>query len=175
MEIKALSPEIDSFYLDAIAKLRVRVWSHQLRETAFSAEKWCDEHDLHAFHWVVINEENELIASARLCIHNKIADLPDFEEIQGLVTELPSPIAMMSRLVVSPLHQRKGISQKLDLARLQKAKQINAQSIILQVPCYRRKIVEKLGFKCLGKAQEKTFQSSCNIDFFLYAKIHTSE
>ncbi len=175
MEIKVLSPEIDSFYLDAIAKLRVSVWSHQLGRTAFSEEKWSDEHDLHAFHWVVMNDENELIASARLCVHNTIAEFPDFDEIQGLVTELPAPIAMMTRLVVSPSYQRLGISRKLDLARLQKAKQMGTKSSVLQVPYYRIKSVEKLGFKCLGKAIDKTFKNLDNIEFFLYAKIETDE
>lgn len=175
MEIKVLPPEIDRVYLDAIAKLRVRVWSNQLGETAFSGEKWSDQHDLHAFHWVVLNDEHELIASARLCVHNTIADFPDFEEIQGLVTELPSPIAMMSRLVVSSKYQRLGISQKLDLARFQKAEQIGVKSSVLQVPDYRRKSVEKLGFKCLGKATDKTFKSPGDLEFFLYAKIQTDE
>ncbi|MGD1852146.1 MAG: GNAT family N-acetyltransferase [Cyanophyceae cyanobacterium] len=175
MEIKMLSPEIDRSYLNAIGKLRVQVWSNQLKDKAFSGEEWRDDHDLHAFHWVVMNEENQLIASARLCIHKNVVDLPDFEEIQELVRNLPSPIAMMSRLVVSPLYQRSGIARKLDLARLQKAMQTNAQSIILQVPSYRSKAIEKLGFKCLGKAKEETFQDSHGIDFFLYAKTHILE
>ncbi|MEL4896308.1 GNAT family N-acetyltransferase [Crocosphaera sp. Alani8] len=175
MEIKVLSPEIDSSYLDLIGKLRVSVWSYQLGRAVFSGEKWCDEHDQHAFHWVVMNDENELIASARLSIHNNIADLPDFNEIQGLITELPKPIAMMSRLVVSPTYQRLGISQKIDLARLQKAKQMGIQSLVLQVPHYRRKSIEKLGFKCLGKAIDKTFKHSDNIDFFLYTKVMNDE
>ncbi|MEM6500960.1 MAG: GNAT family N-acetyltransferase [Cyanobacteria bacterium P01_C01_bin.89] len=173
MEIKALSPGMSSSYLDAIATLRVRVWSHQLKEKAFVENKWWDKHDLHAFHWIVLNENSELVASARLSTHNTVVELPDFEEIKALLTELPSPIAMMSRLVVSPEYQRRGIAQKLDVARLQKATQINAQSIVLQVPAYRRKAIEELGFKCIGKAKEETFHGTSNIDFFLYAKVHS--
>ena len=170
MKIKELHPEIDSNYLDAIAKLRVSVWSNQLGQKSFLEDQWRDEHDLHAFHWIVMNAENELIASARLCLHDTIENFPDFEEIQELVTELPQPIAMMTRLVVSPNYQKLGISQKLDLVRIQKAEKLDANSIILQVPSYRRKSMEKFGFKCLGKAKEETFNNICNIEFFLYLK-----
>jgi predicted GNAT family N-acyltransferase len=173
MKIQEISSEIDSYYLDAIAKLRVSVWSNQLGQKAFLENQWCDEHDQHAFHWIVINTENELIASARLCLHNTIAEFPDFQEIRELVTEFPPPIAMMTRLVISPNYQKLGISKILDLARIKKAEQLGAKSIVLQVPFYRIKSIEKFGFKCVGKAQEKTFNDKCEIEFFLYAKTLT--
>ena len=170
MRIKALSPEFARFYLDDIAKLRVSVWNQQLKETAFTNQKWLDEHDEHAFHWIVLNTQNKIIASARLCIHDTVAALPDFEEIKDLIIDLPTPIAMMSRLVVDPAYQKLGIARKLDVARLESITQTAAKSVILQVPSYRRKAIEKLNFTCLGKAKEKTFQVPCTPKFYVYVQ-----
>jgi len=170
MKIKALSQDLFPYYLEAIAELRVKVWNQQINQTALTERTWSDNHDSHAFHWIVLNEQNQLIASARLCIHNAVSELPDLEEIEKLVQKAPVPVAMMSRLVVDPLYQRRGIARKLDSLRLEKAKQQKAKSVVLQVPDYRRKAVEELGFDCLGRAEEKTFQGDCDVSFYAYIK-----
>ncbi|MEL6261358.1 MAG: GNAT family N-acetyltransferase [Cyanobacteria bacterium J06626_6] len=171
MIIKALTLETTPLYLEAIAQLRASVWNQQLQTAVFSETKWSDAHDQHAFHWIVLNEQNNLIASARLCVHQSVSELPDSQEIEGLLPELPTPIAMMSRLVVEPSYQRLGIARRLDIRRLERAGQIGAKSLVLQVPGYRRTSVERLGFEYSGRAKERTFKETCDIGFYVYFKV----
>ncbi len=170
MKIKIIPPQLQNAYLDEISSLRVLVWKHQIETTAFSDKKWLDKHDFHAHHWVVLNEENSLVAAARLSVHYTVSDLPDHEEIEHLLKDSHCPIAMMSRLVVNPAHQRLGIAKELDVARIEKAKQLDCNFLAAQVPTYRTKSIQALGFKCLGKAHEKTFQSLKTPDFYLHIK-----
>ncbi len=171
MKLLELNPQVPND-LEAIALLRATVWSNKLGHNCFSQGMWTDVHDFHSFHWGVFDAQDELIAAARLCIHEKVTEFPDFSEIRQLTKELelPSPIGMMTRLVVSPNFEKMGIARQLDQIRIEKAQKLGAKTIILQVPDYRRKSIEKLGFECVGKALDETFKGQINIDFFLSVK-----
>lgn len=156
--------------MDAIADLRGRVWSRQIGEEAFEGGKWIDEYDESGLHWGVFNENNQLIAAARLNVGMMVGDFPDYDEIKDIPCNLPAPIGMMTRLVTDPAYQKLGISHILDEVRILKAEELGVRSIILQVPDYRCKSIEKFGFECLGEAFDETFKGKSNIRFFLYAK-----
>ena len=170
MKIQVITPKTKNDYLDDILSLRVLVWEHQIGMTTFLDRRWLDEHDFHAHHWIVLNEDNSLMASARLCVHCTVSGLPDYEEIGHLLQDSHCPVAMMSRLVVNPAYQRLGIAKELDIARIEKAKQLDCNFLAAQVPIYRMRSIQALGFQCLGKAYEKTFQSLETPDFYLYVK-----
>ncbi|MBO9572756.1 MAG: hypothetical protein J7497_11210 [Chitinophagaceae bacterium] len=89
-----------------------------------------DEFDDTSMHWGIFDDENNLIASARLSVHREISELPDrflFADIWD--KELPAPIASLNRLSVATAYRRQGISAQMDTIRLNKAKRIGCRSI----------------------------------------------
>jgi GNAT superfamily N-acetyltransferase len=154
-------------------ELRAVVWNAQanLGHDIFEEGEWTDEHDLHAIHFAVLSDSEKVIAAARLCVHSAISDFPDYADIAMLyVGCVRPPIGMLGRLVVHPSHQGKGIAQLLDQARLSKAAALDCRSVMVEVPEYRRKAVEKLGFVLVGSAVDKSPIQQAGIPFYLYAK-----
>lgn len=114
---------VDGEDLEAIYRLRVEVWLPILDAVPdeFASNHWCDDHDNHANHWI-IRRKGEIVAAARLCIHENVRDLPSGFLYQG------SPIASgllasFNRLVVRSDVRREGLSKKLDQVRLDFARE----------------------------------------------------
>jgi N-acetylglutamate synthase-like GNAT family acetyltransferase len=66
-----------------------------------------------------------------------------------LSVEPKPPVASLSRLVVHPNYQHQGIGKHLDAARVVRAKELGAASVFGDVPPYRVKHMEQLGFKVI--------------------------
>ncbi len=139
-----------------IARFRVRVWRHSGIELGSGPEHeaWTDLHDQHATHFAIWDGAR-LVASARLCLHERIEDVPDYERLRKVVhgwPVLPAPIACFNRLVVHPLFRRRGLAEALDRVRLSTAKAMGARSVFLTVPAYRVNAVKRLGFTVTCRA-----------------------
>jgi GNAT superfamily N-acetyltransferase len=167
----------DAELLSASRKLRAVVWNAQAHvgHDIFPTDGWADSHDDHAIHFAIRTGSGEVIAAARLCIHSFMRDFPDYEDIENLLPQLQPlklqpPIGMMNRLVVHPHHQGKGLAKLLDIVRLQKAAEVGCQSMLVEVPEYRRKAVESIGFNYVGSAVDQSPIKEAGIPFFLYAK-----
>jgi predicted GNAT family N-acyltransferase len=110
-----------------------------------------DDHEGHAFHWV-IRDDGSLVASARLCIHERIDQVPDsilFREIPS--QSIQGPIACINRLIIHPDYRGRKLTRHLDAARLERARQLGCVSLIFwaSYPDRIRQFVER-GARVLG-------------------------
>jgi predicted GNAT family N-acyltransferase len=119
-------------FKDQILKLRQAVWEQTdfLHMKQIFVEGFYDQYDDDAFHWVIMNGNNTVIASARLTKHNSISTLPD----QHLLTstdnlKIDTPLASLNRLVVSKQFQGQRLSKQFDEIRVAKANEIGCNSI----------------------------------------------
>ncbi|MBB5061009.1 GNAT superfamily N-acetyltransferase [Granulicella aggregans] len=133
----------------AAQRLRYTVWKSEgavihNQET----ETIADYHDEHASHWGVF-DGSTIVAAARLCLHANLNDAPDGSMFAQ--ADVALPVASMNRLVVLKTHRGLGIGGRLDLVRIQRAKEWNARTVII-APAYtpaRRQSLERLGFDFL--------------------------
>lgn len=159
----------DEQLLEQVRQLRAYVWTSQM-ENMFLEPFWTDFHDTHACLWAVFDDtEKEIIASARLCFHKESSEFPDYGDVVNL-SFLKPPIGMMTRLVVHPAYQKKGIAKKLDALRITKSIDAGCRSMMAAIPKYRKKSLHALGFKEYGKFENKNGASWNGFDFFLYIK-----
>ncbi len=153
----ALQPQLitDPTILRQIFLLRVAAWATEGVVFPGSLDEgWKDEYDDVATHWAIFNENNTLLAAARLTVHSKFSDVYDSEYYPEPSTKPIAPIAVFGRAVVSPEARGLGLSHSLDMIRLQKARELHCCSIVgvtsnpLRVPS-----LSKLGFIDAGQAQ----------------------
>jgi GNAT superfamily N-acetyltransferase len=120
----------------------------QLANQLFPAGMY-DEFDDTAMHWGIFDEENNLIAAARLSVHRNINELPDrflFSDIWD--KELPAPIASLNRLSVATSYRGLGLSGQLDRIRIQKARRIGCRCICGTTHGKRQLKLQEEGFVC---------------------------
>jgi hypothetical protein len=134
-----------------------RIWEKQEwvdAENLHGAGGFLDGHEGHANHWVIL-KDNEIVAVARLCIHNAMDELPDYADFANLRLCLPSPIAALNRLAVGPNVGGHGFSRLLDVVRIKRAIERGAASIMGQALPYRYRSLTKLGFSPCGNSFER--------------------
>lgn len=165
----------DTETIAEIGRLRLRVWraiGAEMGPTPDGGGGWVDEHDQHAIHFAVWHG-GCLVAAARLCLHERLEDAPDYEHHKQVVTawpSLPAPIACFNRLVVDPAFQRRGLATALDKIRLVTAKELGAHSVFLTVPRYRVNAIIQLGFQvpCRAAAIDPVIDRKCGGAFVGY-------
>jgi GNAT superfamily N-acetyltransferase len=146
-EVRCPNPEL----LTRIGQLRVMAWATEIPQAAAMGE-WLDEFEGCACHWVVFRG-CELVAAARLSIHQSLADVPDPECFVGIFREPPpTPIASFNRLVVHPSARGFGLSRRLDEARLDFAEALGCRCAIGSTPSgyLRIRQMEEFGFVVVG-------------------------
>jgi GNAT superfamily N-acetyltransferase len=112
----------------------------------------CDSHDEHGEHWVALDTEGLPIAAARLCVHESAIDIPN----AFLRYELgPSPYGSLNRLVVHPDFRGKGIAQEFDRARLKRAGELSAKTLLACALEDRAHRLVKNGWTLLGGARNE--------------------
>jgi hypothetical protein len=138
---------------EILYKLRIETWISMgvFKEGEFKPEDFVDEHDSHAYHWA-IKENNKVIAAARMCVHNSLSDLPDSYCYKYIFSQIKTPIASFNRLVVTLEFQKNGLSKSLDHIRIQKAIQSKCSSILIQVPETRINPLIEQGFMIIDKS-----------------------
>jgi GNAT superfamily N-acetyltransferase len=125
--IELITP--DAAILNRIGKLRVKAWETEVPAIA-ELDSWLDGHDPFARHWAFV-QDDELIAAARLTIHERLADVPDADDFAGVTAALPTPLGVLSRLVVAPHFRRLGLSKRLDAVRIGAAEQAGCQAALV--------------------------------------------
>jgi GNAT superfamily N-acetyltransferase len=118
-ELHILRPALltDVSRLPEVYDLRLDVWEHS-GNSEFVNRKlypngWFDDLDETAFHWAVFNDQNKIVASARLNLFYSFADFPYYSSIQKFTMPASAPFAFFSRLVVDPHYRQIGLSRKL--------------------------------------------------------------
>lgn len=137
--------------LAAIYRLRVAAWRSRTDYFPDIAE-WQDAHDATACHWA-IRDGGEIVAAARLTIHDRLADAPSAEIYEDLLpADLAGPIAVMTRLVVARPHGGQGLSRLLDVARIDHARASGCRHVLGRTSAgkLRLEAAVTLGFAIMG-------------------------
>lgn len=148
-----------------IYDLRVSVWEKSgksiIANRNIFPNGWCDELDESAFHWAAMNEQNKIIAAARLNIFENILDFPYHSSIKHLKIPSVVPFAFFSRLVVHPGYQQNGLSRKLFSCRTIFCKEQGVQwsQVFINNP-HIIQLYEKSGYTNIGQA-EVSYHASC--------------
>jgi predicted GNAT family N-acyltransferase len=119
---------VDGDTLAEIGRLRIAAWEADGSRPAFAAasgDSWIDPHDEHAHHWV-IRWRDTIVASARMCIHSTLQEMPDCECLVGLEGAILLAAASLNRLVVHPSFRGMHLGPRFDQVRIAKAKQLGA-------------------------------------------------
>lgn len=123
----------DRVLLDQIGRLRVRAWTDALPARP-TTNCWLDGFELASRHWCVFHE-GELVAAARMSIHQRIGDLPDAKIYARVLRgSRPGPIVSFNRLVVAPNFRGQGFSDDLDRVRMAAAASVACSSWIANTP-----------------------------------------
>jgi hypothetical protein len=125
-----------------------------------------DEHDDHALHWGAFIGE-KLVASARMCVHPNLADVPDAYMFEDF--DLPTPVADFNRLVVSSAVRHRGLAAQFDQLRISEARNLECRSIVA-VPVddgKRPQHLRGLGFSETGIRKTVPWGDTPNIAMYL--------
>ncbi len=111
----------DPAVLGRIFALRVAAWRKRNR-TFPDIGLWTDPFDEGALHWAVQSGQGEVVAAARMTLHDGIQQVPDAEIYPPAVLELTGSVASINRLVVCSTMAGMGLVAALDNARIERAR-----------------------------------------------------
>lgn len=134
--------EISDDLLEQLGLLRMNAWTADDRvPLGFQKGKpWLDN-DIEKLpqttHVIVYTEDGSRIAaSSRMTLCTTHDDVPDaaYYRQAGFLDELPAPLVSLNRLVTHPDCQKLGLGSFLDRARIQRAAEIGAKSVVVYTP-----------------------------------------
>ena len=148
----------DSSRLSQIYNFRVEVWGEHEKSLIVNRRLfpngWKDELDESAFHWIITNEEDKLIAAARLNIFNSAEEFPYHCCTRHLSMPVEKPFALFSRLVVLPEYRGDGRSFELAYSRLRFCEERGIQWMQAYINNERViRLYSELGFVHIGEAE----------------------
>ena len=147
-----LRPIITEEDIEKSGHLRVVAWNNIL-PNKMDIDSWLDEFEAAAKHWGIFHN-NDLVASARLTIHNSLPDLPDIDTWRALINILPQQrFGLISRLVIHPSYQGLGLSKVLDEIRIEAAEQADCRFIVVATADHQRRLTQlnRIGFFQIGE------------------------
>lgn len=147
----------DTAIIAELRKLRIEAWAHYLPEDLYDeivqrVHSTIDDHaDATAYHYLVY-EQDQIVAASRINYYAGWEDHPFYPFAP--VKELPAlngPLGYLSRLVVSPMHQKQGLAHLLDTTRVNKARAMfEYGGLAVEVADDRFNSLNKSGFGILG-------------------------
>ena len=144
----------DAPTLAAIYRLRAAVWrdTGAVAQAAFADGRWSDEHDPASLHWV-IRDAGELVAAARLSVHERLADVPEAEAYAAVGLRLAGRIAAPARVVVAPAARRHGLAWQLLDAQDAAARAAGCAFAVRQSTPAMRRLLTRRGWYSAGPAR----------------------
>lgn len=140
----------DPQVLEQIYALRVIAWRSKV-DVPDGVTQWVDDIDPLSKHWAVIRG-NQVVAAARLSVHQLITEVPDPEGYHGVIDFLPPPIGSMNRLVVHPDFRGRGLSKLLDQGRIEAARKFGCKNLVVSATDQKRAAaLTAEGFKFCGE------------------------
>ena len=118
--------EASNQLFELVTDLRHLCWGDSLS----SLDLLDDGHDSHALHFVLLDQDI-VIAAARLCVHELLADVPDPHLFVTTNRPLPAPLGCINRLVVHPKYRKLGIASILDQVRTEATKQLGCKTMLV--------------------------------------------
>jgi GNAT superfamily N-acetyltransferase len=132
MHLREVDPTTEWPIIEASILLRQRVWSEAM-QAPLTRDDLIEPFDATARHWMVFDGE-QVIAAARLSIHDRVEDVPEASCLAGVFQDQPpAPIGFLSRLVVAPEYRRHGLGRQLDETRIEAAVQAGCRSLLALV------------------------------------------
>jgi GNAT superfamily N-acetyltransferase len=140
--------------LEAIYRLRAAVWREtgDIAQAAFADGRWSDEHDPASLHWVVRGGGGELVAAARLSVHERLADVPEAEQYAAAGLRLEGPIAAPARVVVAAAARRHGLAGQLLDAQDAAAREAGCTFAVRQSSPAMSRLLRRRGWRDAGLA-----------------------
>lgn len=148
----------DKTRLQEIYDLRVDVWENSEKSKFVNRQLfpdgWFDDLDQTAFHWVITNDQDKIIAAARLNLFDDFNQYPYNDFLKNLTIPKTTPFGFYSRLVIHPEYQGLGLSIRLDTSRMLfcEAKKIRWLQVLATNDRIKN-LFEKLNFKIIGQAE----------------------
>lgn len=142
--------------LQAVGQLRYEVWLEEgsMNNDLYPDKCFLDYLDRQARQWVVLDGD-KLVASARMTIHPNLDDgYRDAKLWKEANVDIPLPACDLGRLVVLKAYRGQGIAQKLNIVRIQAARDLGARSMIVTASEGNARLLRKLGFWDIGKVVE---------------------
>lgn len=150
--------------LKEVYNLRVTCWESSYKKHIVNYSKfpkgWYDELDSNAIHFIIRNDVDEIIASARLNCFEKLDDFLFKEWLENIHINKNSPFGFYSRLVVLPEYRGIRLGVLLDKSILKYSKQKEIDFVMGFSTERTSYMVSKLGFEKVGSI--KTSYSDCN-------------
>ena len=155
-----LEPQLltDKSRLQEIFKLRVSSWERSDKGAIINhqlfPEGWHDELDATAHHWIISNERDEIIASARLNIFDRLEDYPYAALVTDLEIDKCAPFGFYGRLVIHPEYQGLNLSAKLIASRERYCETIGLRwrQALVTDEKVKNKLLQ-LNFECKGQIE----------------------
>ena len=145
-----------------IAAFRVDVWSRLIDSEVASARFGIDQFDYEGWQFVHLHGGN-IIASGRLVVAAKEAQVPDLCSFKPYVQYMTFPLGILNRLTVHWGHSGKRLGSQLNLERIDLAARQGVSVLWVEVQTYRVPSMERLGFKDMGPSQDKTIDGDWRI------------
>jgi N-acyl-L-homoserine lactone synthetase len=159
--VTAAAPELvnDAATLEAIYRLRAQVWRETgtVSPAAFGSGGWSDEHDDAAMHWVIRGDTGELLAAARLSIHERLADVPESAAYAAAGLDLAGRIGAPAHLVVATAARGHGLFLQLADTQKAAARAAGCTFLVCQASPAMRRLLLRRGWEetCPGPADDR--------------------
>lgn len=106
--------------LEKIYKLRLVCWQKRDKQIAERFPSgWKDKLDISAIHYAIFDNQDNIIAAARVNILPSVNELSLSKYFNNTKYQIFTKIGLISRNVVHPQHQNMGLAKVLDKLRLQ--------------------------------------------------------
>lgn len=144
----------DSALLDRIFILRVAAWRSR-NPTYPDIGRWVDAFDAEALHWAVFSPRGEIVAAARMTIHDRFRQVPHAEIYPPAILDRTGSVASINRLVVCPSMAGAGLVAALDQARIDRARSEGCRWVIGATRAGPRRMAAAMaaGFVLMGEAR----------------------
>ncbi len=143
--------------LPEIYELRLIAWERSSRKEVANRtlfpNGWYDDLDESAIHWISVDENDIIVASARLNIFNALERFPYYNAIQHIEMDPKGTFAFFSRLVVHPQFRKNGLGRALYQSRAAYCEEhdISWSQVFINDP-HVIAMFESEGFENVGKA-----------------------
>jgi GNAT superfamily N-acetyltransferase len=137
-----------------IYRLRTEVWrlTSGVNGDAFPDGLWQDPIDDAAQHWIVADDNDRIVAAARLSLHEILDDVTQPFQYQRYGVAIRGLIASPDRVVVHPSAQGLGLGQRLLDAQDAAARAAGAAGAVRQASPSMARLLVRRGWRLIGPA-----------------------
>jgi len=147
--------------LDEICKLRCLAWENSPFPSAINFVNYPngyeDALDKKSIHFYSVNQNDEIIGSARLTILNSLDELP-YPKVFTTFKVWPAerPFLFYSRLVIHPDYRKNGLKEQMDKIRVRYQFEHAISFSVATATCKRAGDISQYGFKTIATVSKET-------------------